>query len=893
MSKLEIIGVYLGDRFVFENSGGETRTIIGTVSLREESAGAATKAGVEDIHRVSIKGKSEPEELQHGCCYRFFGRWKPYKARDGRVEIQFAFDSFVLSVPHGRHEVVGYLAAMGKGRGIGPKKAAKLVDEFGPDDALAMCRNYPDRVAELINVRDYQAKEFADVLESQAATEHATLEVAALFEKRGFPKTLAKRVIKEWKNRAAEIIRDDPYCLMHFRGVGFRLCDKLYISLGGDPRAINRQGYCLWHLMNSDRSGHTWFRAVEMSKRLHAELGGQTDIVEAIRFGRRIFDETPTRFGSIAALRTDDEELRFVPNGGKLWISQGIDCINEQRISNVIATADEGSTESLATRFNSITEIETRVLRHAICGRCGRQLISEEVHVLDGTPFGPTCIQYVDTENRSECLPLAEWLEANPETSSFVHDQPSGVIRFPSIDLWPSADHLEITIDGLNAISDHQRTEAAKAMSGSIGLLGGSPGTGKTTVVASIIRAILRTGRARESEIIVGAPTGKAAVRLTESLSDQGVGIRARTWHSHLGVAESGADGWTFRHNASNPWEAKILIGDESSMPDNSVMASVLDAKPRGAKMLLVGDVNQLPPVGAGAPFRDLIAAGLPYGELTEIKRNSGGIVEACAKIRDRLEWTQSCDSISPDNPDPITNLCFTDSPDEVSQIRDLLHVISREKEVNQIDPVWDHQVLCAVNDSGGVSRKKLNEILQEALNLNPKERGRRFRVGDKVVCNKNGFVQVMDRPGEDASTNNAGEVYVANGELGKVLAVRPHFMEVALESPARLVKVLFGKTGGDGETTGCDWDLGYALSCHKYQGSEQKVVSVIIDSSGGAKMVCDRAWIYTAISRAKQRCYLVGRRSVAASFCNTQKIASRNTLLRQQIEDAIESRWL
>ncbi len=113
-------------------------------------------------------------------------------------------------------------------------------------------------------------------------------------------------------------------------------------------------------------------------------------------------------------------------------------------------------------------------------------------------------------------------------------------------------------------------------------------------------------------DICVGAPTGKAAVRINQGLTAARIPLRAKTWHSHLGVGEpdpeSGA--WSFQFNASNPWPFRIIIADEESMKDTSMMCSVMAARPRGCHFLLVGDIYQLPPVGSGAPLRDLIAAG-------------------------------------------------------------------------------------------------------------------------------------------------------------------------------------------------------------------------------------------------------------------------------------------
>jgi ATP-dependent exoDNAse (exonuclease V) alpha subunit len=209
--------------------------------------------------------------------------------------------------------------------------------------------------------------------------------------------------------------------------------------------------------------------------------------------------------------------------------------------------------------------------------------------------------------------------------------------------------------------------------------------------------------------------------------------------------------------------------------------------------------------------------------------------------------------------------------------------------------------VLCAVNDRSPMSRKKLNKALQAHLNPGQGETGG-LRLRDKVVCLKNGFYLAADGydQSDDAATNADGAIFVANGELAEVIEVEPaRWVFAKLESPARVVKVPLFKAKddedanqerGDSEGKGSvgNWDLAYALSVHKAQGSEFKVVCVVLDSYAGAKMVCDRAWIYTSISRARMHCVLVGTKGLAERFCKVAKIDNRKTFLREMI--AVES---
>lgn len=441
---------------------------------------------------------------------------------------------------------------------------------------------------------------------------------------------------------------------------------------------------------------------------------------------------------------------------------------------------------------------------------------------------------------------------------------------------WPSVDSIP-NIDG------EQPARLAEALRGPLGILGGSPGTGKTFAAANLIGACI--SHFGEAAVGIGAPTGKAAVRLTEGLQAYGINLRARTWHSLLGV-ESSSDrgGWGFKHGKENPLPYKVLIGDESSMNDTDLAAAIFRARPKGTHVLLCGDCNQLPPVGHGAPLRDLIAAGLPYGELREIRRNSGGIVEACAAIRDGQRW------------DAGDNLQQLECGSPAGQIA-LVDRTLDEAAAAGLDPVWDCQILAAVNAKSPLSRKELNKHLQATLNHRPGVQGQPFRVGDKIVNTKNGYFPVHDLDADDAETqtNDRDEVYVANGELAEVLDVSEKLTIAELSSPYRVIKIPRGKAtesddcdaplDDDSKTnTGCSWELGYCLSTHKAQGSEFKWAIVLGDDYPGARMVCDRSWLYTSISRAKSKCVLIGRRATFDAMCRKQFMADRKTLLRERI---------
>lgn len=773
----EITATFGTERFRFSNADGDT--IVGTAWTIDELGGR---------QEVAVKGQADLDELQQGQTYRFYGRWAPYKnKRTGQTEQQFAFESFVREAPHGREGVIAYLKSAGEGLGMGAARCLKLWELFG-SDAVRMLRESPAEVADRLaavglKLQPGAAEKIAENLRFEQALESCTLDLMDVLNGRGFPKATARLVTRQWGNRAANVIRRNPYQLMNFRGCGFKRCDALYLDLKHDPTAIRRQGLCGWYTLAKDSEGHTWFPVAIVERGIRESIpSAKLELERALQFSRRL--------GATAEVKTNGASGPIVDQGSCRWVAEGSKSRNEQRLAQAIADA----------------------------------LREQATH-------------------------------------------------------WPN-------LDDVAGIDDHQRQALAKSLAGPIGILGGGPGTGKTYSVACLVKKLASV--IGITNIVIGAPTGKAAVRVTENLSKHGLTIRARTWHSLLMSLERQQREGANEVGKAKFFPAKVLIGDETSMNDTDLMARIFAARGAGTHVLLVGDVNQLPPVGHGAPLRDLIAAGLPYGELTEIKRNSGGIVEACKEIRHGRRWQ------------PGDNLHLFEHREPADQIRRAVQLLHAARDDGR-DPIWDCQVVVPVNKKSPLSRQALNKILQAELNPIGGVQGCPFREGDKIVNAQNGYfpaVAIGDDLDDENATNDRGEVYVANGELAKVLTVESGYLIAELSNPARTIKIPKGKpveTNGDGEKedgaendkstgTGCSWDLGYALSVHKSQGSEWPIVLVMLDAYPGAKMVCSREWIYTAISRAKDECVLIGQRETADSMCRRVALGKRKTLLKERI---------
>jgi exodeoxyribonuclease V alpha subunit len=271
---------------------------------------------------------------------------------------------------------------------------------------------------------------------------------------------------------------------------------------------------------------------------------------------------------------------------------------------------------------------------------------------------------------------------------------------------------------------------------------------------------------------------------------------------------------------------------------------------------------------------------------LEEIHRNAGTIERVCKAIRNGQPWQpdaklQAAVGIN------LKLLPAGDAETSTQKIIDTLEAIEWHK---LADPVWDCQIIVAVNNGSGMGRKALNARLQAALNRSPRIPDSPFRLWDKIICLKNGYMPVDEAMADEigGERNEEGRVYVANGEIGQIVGGQSDLLCATFDAPKRAILIPRGNGGDDeaeaGSGAGCHFDLAYAISCHKGQGSEFPVVFVVLDDYPGARAVCSREWLYTAVSRAKTACFLVGKKTTANSMCLRREITRRKTFLRELI---------
>ena len=872
--KQEIEARFTQERFRFGD------TIIGSVRICASSKESAAAAGVKS-ESVSVKGDADLDELQPGLTYRFYGQWSNYTNKQTKlVEKQFHFTSFVQALAHDEEGIVAYLAGVGEGCGVGPGTAKKAWERWGSDAVRVIRENPRELLAINKRLSDLELQMIGEKLVSLQKVEHATIELTNLLHGRGFAKKLPRKLIQEWGNRAAEIVRKNPYRLMQFRGCGFKLCDQLYLELGGKPTKLLRQALCGWYAVASDQTGDVWFPRAKVMAAIRSTIGAKADPDRAIEFAERLGRLSPNHFGALAVCRTNGTNGPLSEFGNREWVAEGKRAEQERRLAKLTIGAMAELQPRRLTEFATVEESITSPLELMRCARCSRELTAPEVHVWNGKPFGPTCIGYISDGTDVEVVSRDEWIEQHPQIEKFLVERATKVVVLPEFSLWPDVDQIRL-------VTQHQRDALSRALVGRIGILGGSPGTGKSHATAQLVKALLESGRVSIEDVAIGAPTGKAAVRITELLQAASIRLHARTWHSLLGIGQSDTgDGWSFRFSQNTPWPFKVIIGDEESMKDLSLACAVMAARAKSAHMLLVGDIFQLPPVGAGAPLRDLIAAGVPYGQLTEIHRASGGIVEACAAIRDGKRWEVG------------DNFHLVEAFTPAAQLVEIERIVDRARAMG-LDPIWDVQVITPTNGFANlqkgqspVSRHKINAHLQGLLNDEPRVAGTVFRRNDKIVCLKNGYISLANPRnvyGIDESLLKDGHIYVANGQLAKVIEVDEKFLIAQIEKSDIEIRIPRGKASdGDGDeeeaSNGCSFDLAYALSCHKYQGSECPVVIVVADEYAGAKRLYSFEWWYTAWSRGRQHVWTIGRRGTVDAAIRRRVLPLRKTFLREQI---------
>lgn len=420
-------------------------------------------------------------------------------------------------------------------------------------------------------------------------------------------------------------------------------------------------------------------------------------------------------------------------------------------------------------------------------------------------------------------------------------------------------------------LDEMQRTAVIEAAKNGLLVVTGGPGTGKTTT----INAIIRFFEAEGMDLLLTAPTGRAAKRMTET-----TGYEARTIHRLLEISKMSGDienKLIFERNESNPLETDVIIIDEMSMVDISLMHSLLRAITVGTRLILVGDVNQLPSVGPGNVLKDIINSHhFNVVKLTKIFRQAteSDIIVNAHKIN-------AGEHIHLDNK---SKDFFLLQRDDVNKIIPVVVSLVRDKLPNYVNATtFDIQVLTPMR-KGELGVERLNQILQQYLNPPSGDKKEKeyhnciFREGDKVMQIKNNYQLTWETKSKYGITTESG-TGIFNGDAGIIREINLYAEQVTVEyDEGRLVEYNFSQLE--------ELELAYAITIHKSQGSEYP--AVVMPLLTGPRMLFNRNLLYTAVTRAKNCVTIVGSDDTVQMMINNESEQRRYSGLTERLQELL-----
>lgn len=411
--------------------------------------------------------------------------------------------------------------------------------------------------------------------------------------------------------------------------------------------------------------------------------------------------------------------------------------------------------------------------------------------------------------------------------------------------------------------AEKQREAISLALSKGFLILTGGPGTGKTTT----LKAIISLYEQRGMKVFITAPTGRAAKRVSDL-----TGYPAKTIHRLLEVMYDTSGKLRFKHNEKDPLSCDVIIIDEMSMVDTLLFEALLRAMKLSCRLIMVGDSDQLPSVGAGNILGDMISSGkLTVVALTEIFRQA----------RQSLIVTNAHRIVKGEMPE----LTRTDSDffcmkrlktDEAAEtVADLC--AARLPAAYGYSSIEDIQVLCP-SRKGILGTAELNSRLQQRIN--PPEKNKHemkgpvciFREGDKVMQTRNNYDIVWEKSGESGTG-------IFNGDIGIIISVKPAARTLVIDFEGRTAEYTSEMTD--------QIELAYAITVHKSQGSE--FPAVVIPLLGGFDKLCYRNLLYTAVTRAKKLLIIVGSKDMVTKMVENNRRTNRYTCLKEMIINEAE----
>lgn len=718
------------------------------------------------------------------------GEW----ANNPKYGQQFQIDRYETIQPA---NVLGIRKYLGSGmiKGIGPKMATRIVSKFGMD-TIDVIEQTPEKLAGVEGIGKKRVKMIQQAWEEQREIKNVML----FLQSHNVSTSHATKIYKTYQNEAIPIVTENPYRLADdIFGIGFVTADTIAQKLGIDKNDPHRiQAGIKYVLSQKADEGHVFQQTDEL-------IVACKDILK---------QEQKTIEMGILALNQKEEVVLSSEDGQ-------VEIIAEH--SEVNDWLNSGTKKSKTAEDNIYIEIyedtEDNIDEH-----------------------GSNQLLYM---NEKSAVYLAPFYYAEMGVVNQFQRLISSNNRFFSqCDVSTSLTQLETEMN--IQFASQQKEAIIAALTKKALILTGGPGTGKTTTTIGMIRLF----EAENRHIVLAAPTGRAAKRLSETTDRE-----AKTIHRLLEFSphENG-----FKRNRQNPLDADVVIIDEMSMVDIVLMNRLIQAIPTHATVILIGDTDQLPSVGAGNVLKGLIDSHrIPVVRLTEIFRQA-----QTSMIVTNAHLINTGDTPRLSGPKD-RNFFFIEEEEPEEVVQQITSLISeRLPRHYNYHPIDDIQLLCPMR-RGILGAENFNQCLQEVLNPNADQSLRgwyTFRNGDKVMQIRNNY-----------------DYDVFNGDIGRIVGIDQIEKIVDVQFPDKQVSYDIADLN--------ELVLAYATTVHKAQGSEYPVVVIPLHTQH--YIMLQRNLLYTGITRAKEMVVIVGTKQALNICIRNNQVIMRNSYLAERLQNA------